>query len=258
VTIDQENLSLNTGDAAGDTYFLIERITGTDFDDIIRGRDGSQDRLFGSGGNDELVGRAGNDFLFGGDGADHLDGGSGIDYASYFNADSGVTVDLLDGSLNTGEAEGDTYTSIERFYGSVFDDSFFGTDSDDFIRSFDGADTIQGRGGNDRLFGEIGADTLDGGAGIDRLYGGVDDDILTGGADRDLFYFDADGGNDTIIDFEDGIDRLLFQNGSSANSISDLTIAQDGANALITYAEGTILLLATDVSDLDVSDFRFL
>jgi Ca2+-binding RTX toxin-like protein len=86
----------------------------------------------------------------------------------------------------------------------------------------------------------------------------VDDDILTGGADRDLFYFDADGGNDTIIDFEDGIDRLLFQNGSSANSISDLTIAQDGANALITYAEGTILLLATDVSDLDVSDFRFL
>ncbi|MES0872394.1 calcium-binding protein, partial [Pseudovibrio sp. SCP19] len=70
---------------------------GTGESDIING--GKQDdTLVGGQGNDTLYGGIGDDSLDGGSGADHLDGGEGNDAANYYNASTGVRVDLTDAS----------------------------------------------------------------------------------------------------------------------------------------------------------------
>lgn len=64
-----------------------DRITGTNFANILRGEDGKDnlkglsgdDNLFGDGGNDKLSGGKGDDNLFGGEGRDVLKGDKGID-----------------------------------------------------------------------------------------------------------------------------------------------------------------------------------
>ena len=258
VTADLDGTIAGSGDAAGDTYSLIERLRGSDFDDILYGQDGMQDRLLGGDGDDELHGRGGNDFLFGGAGADILDGGDGTDYASYFEATSGVTIDLSNGALNTGDAAGDTFISIERFFGSQFADTFDGDGTDNYVRGLNGNDILNGRDGGDRLFGEGDDDTLNGGNGIDRLYGGQGNDTLTGGADKDLFYFESSAGVDTITDFEDGTDIMVFMNSSGANSFADLTLAQSGDDVLVTFAEGIVVIENTQLADIDTNDFSFL
>ena len=101
LTASLANPALNTGDAAGDTYISIERLQGSAFDDV-------------------LIGDGGNNSLRGGAGADVLDGGGGFDTASYFTALTGLTVSLANPSLNTGEAAGDTFISIENISGSGF------------------------------------------------------------------------------------------------------------------------------------------
>ena len=69
VTASLADASLNTGDAAGDSYIDIENLYGTSF----------ADTLFGDAGNNRIDGRIGDDALYGGDGNDYLIGGSGND-----------------------------------------------------------------------------------------------------------------------------------------------------------------------------------
>ncbi len=78
VTADLLTPGLNTGEAAGDTFFFIEQLTGSNHADILRGDDAAN-TLTGLAGNDTLNGRGGNDVLFGGAGADNLTGGAGAD-----------------------------------------------------------------------------------------------------------------------------------------------------------------------------------
>jgi len=81
------NVNLTTGvalDGFGDTDTLsnIERVRGTNFDDILIG-DAADNRLRSYDGNDELRGEAGNDRLEVGSGTDTADGGSGYDRAEF-------------------------------------------------------------------------------------------------------------------------------------------------------------------------------
>ncbi|BCW88353.1 hypothetical protein sos41_14920 [Alphaproteobacteria bacterium SO-S41] len=168
--------SINTGDAAGDVYVSIEDLAGSFYDDVLYG-DAQNNSILGLGGNDRIYGGAGDDGLGGSEGADFLDGGDGIDTAGYSSAGGpygfygiaapqgvGVTASLLDPSINTGEAAGDTYANIENLLGSEFADKLHGDNS---------SNTILGGGGNDQLFGEGGDDVLDGGLGGDALNGGA-------------------------------------------------------------------------------------
>ena len=76
--VDLFDSSVNTGIAAGDSYYGIENLSGSNAGDRLRG-DANGNYIWGYGGNDHLAGRNGNDKLIGRLGADSLAGGAGKD-----------------------------------------------------------------------------------------------------------------------------------------------------------------------------------
>lgn len=106
------------------------------------------DRLVGDNNANRLLGAEGDDTLAGGGGADYLDGGAGIDVVDFFQATSGVTI-----NLGTGQTGEDTFVSIEGVSGSAHNDSLTGDA---------GANVLTGQGGNDTLVGGAGDDVLNG------------------------------------------------------------------------------------------------
>lgn len=164
VTID-----MNAATQYSDTYVSIENVTGTDFGDAITG-DGAANLLSGLSGDDTLSGGDGDDTLMGGVGADSLVGSVGTDTASYKDAAGGVIVDLLAGQGTGGDADGDSYSSIENLEGSEFADNLKG----------DGGDNrISGLGGNDVFAASAGNNTYDGGDGLDIVdYSGATQGVV--------------------------------------------------------------------------------
>lgn len=193
VTVDLANPSRNAGGAAGDRLISIENLGGSPGDDSLYGdaRDNAiaggagDDFLVGRGGNDTLSGGVGDDRLQGGAGSDKLVGGEGRDTADYTDATRGVVINLAKGI-----GAGDRLLQIENVEGSAFADRLLGDDGDNLLAGGRGADTLIGGGGKD---------TLDGGAGDDELWGGDGADI-----------FVLALGNDRVMDFAAGVDKLLF------------------------------------------------
>ena len=235
----------------GDGNDLI--VTGSG-DDILRGGAGD-DYLWGQNGVDTMEGGAGNDLLIGSEGADAMDGGAGFDTVDYGDRLAGVTA-LFDAAGATtfgggfggmtggqgGDALGDTYTSIERFVGTAFDDRVYGPNgaftaelgdgNDQFDNANAAADAVYGQGGADAIATGGGADLLDGGDGNDALDGGLDDDRLTGGAgDDDLV---GGGGVDTAVFSGDRADYAVTDNGGGVYIVQDLRPGSpDGTDMLI-------------------------
>ncbi len=78
LTVSLANPAANSGDAAGDTYVLVEGLVGSAFSDVLVGDSGAN-TLQGGGGGDNLVGGGGADQLLGQDGDDNLYGQAGAD-----------------------------------------------------------------------------------------------------------------------------------------------------------------------------------
>jgi serralysin len=192
------DVSRNQGAAKGDTYKDIEVIDGTRFGDVIEGDsaangfwgDAGDDLLKGGAGLDTLSGADGNDTLDGGSGADALNGGAGHDTASYGTASAGVGVYLHNIALNSGDAAGDSFVSIEVLDGSEHGDTLEGSAV---------ANTFSGNNGHDVLKGFGGTDTLKGGSGGDQLSGGAGADLLDGGADFDFAVY-TDAASRVLVD----------------------------------------------------------
>lgn len=139
--------------------------------------------------------------------------------------------------------------------GNNGDDTMRGGSGNDVLHGNNGDDTIDGMGDNDTLYGDNGSDTLIGGGGNDRLIGGRGDDMLTGGAGADVFDFsDLDGhkgggtGNDTVTDFQLGLDSLQFASGVGIRRESHGDYNHDGiGDTLLTLTKGgTVTLLGVD------------
>ena len=208
----------HSGDAEGDTYIGIEDVIGSQFHDLLAGTAANNvlsgwagnDTLIGRAGDDRLYGYIGNDWLDGGVGADVLDGGVGDDWISYAASSAGVTANLTTNMGSGGEAQGDTYVSIENIEGSAFADvmtgntannSLWGNAGNDVLVGREGDDQLLGGDGHDGLRGGAGADFLDGGAGVDTIYyqessAGVTAYLTAGlviGFDAEGFGGDAEG-----------------------------------------------------------------
>jgi Ca2+-binding RTX toxin-like protein len=172
-------------------------------DDLIFGETGN-DSLSGGLGNDILDGGVGNDVLAGGSGADRLIGGDGFDTATYASSGAAVYVSLATNMGVYGDAQGDTFSSINKVVGSRFDDGLIADDS---------GVVLDGGAGHDLLVGGAGLDALIGGDGDDTLEGGRGLDVLTGGAGADRFVLNYGDGPDLITDFQSGVDKIVLGDG---------------------------------------------
>lgn len=202
-----------------------DHLTGSTGNDVLYG-DAGDDTLYGDVNDDALYGGAGNDTLYGGFHDDILDGGSGINVlygedgndlfvggtgvdafiggggGNYedtvdYSASSAISVDMLLNTATGGDAEGDSFSGIERIIGTAFADTIKGDDFDNTIEGGASADMLYGNGGLDRIYGADGDDQIWGGSGNDYLYGEAGDDWLYGEGDGNWLY--GGDGNDHLI-----------------------------------------------------------
>lgn len=169
----------------------VERIIGTDGNDLLAG-DSAANSLVAGTGNDTLRG----------EGGDTLDGGAGTDTADYSQLQLGqklmVALDANGDAIARIVTNGvitasDALVSIENVTGS---------DGADDISGNAAANLLRGGAGNDTLKSFGGADTLDGGAGDDSYFidgnvsisdsGGVDTILLTSAFGGQSYTLDAD------------------------------------------------------------------
>lgn len=212
------------GFAAGDVFYGIENVIGSDF----------ADRINGNGGPNELSGLGGNDTLAGLGGADILRGGADND--TYIVYSQGVTVieeqnqgiDTVKSSVTytlTPNVENLILTGAASASGTGNNgaNTITGNFGKNVLSGHGGADTISGGYGKDTLKGEAGKDKLSSGDGADTLIGGLARDVMTGGAGKDTFQFDSikETGKgpwtrDVITDFQHLVD-VIFLNTIDAN-----------------------------------------
>ena len=259
--------------AVGDTLTSIENLIGSRHDDTLAG-DGVANVIEGGRGDDTLTGAGGDDvFKFAsGDGDDHI-----TDFASGYKIDLTAFTsiasleDLLDDIDTQG---GDTEIDLPGGGSITLDGYTTALTADNFIfhettiNGTSGSNTLKGdaRGnemnagaGNDQLFGNGGRDTLNGEAGDDTLYGGADndalnggegDDLLDGGPGADTFVFAPGSGNDHIMDFQSGADRIDLSMFTSPDT-SD-AVAGDENYTIELPDGGTITLLGITAVDTGV------
>lgn len=111
-------------------------------------------------------------------------------------------------------------------------------------------------GAGDDIFIALGqsADRVSGDGGDDVIKAGAGADVLAGGAGDDLFLFSAGDGDDTILDFRPGADRLNFGLGAAAaRALLDAATEADGATT-IAYGADSVLLLGVAKSQLSLGD----
>lgn len=222
-------LSLSFGQALDiQGHELHDSITGTVFDDTLRG-EGGADRIRGGDGADLVVGGAGFDRMAGDDGADRLLGGAGLD----------------------------------RIDGNAGDDVILGGFGADELQGNAGADDLSGGSGNDSVHGGAGDDLLDGGSGADTLNGGAGDDALAGGTGADRFVFEAAFGKDTIRDFAvaQAGELIDLRSVATIRNFRDLWtnhLSQTAeGDAMITAGLHSITLAGVTVDSLSAGDFLF-
>ncbi|MFE8583487.1 cadherin domain-containing protein [Sphingomonas sp. NCPPB 2930] len=203
VTVDLTSGTGIGGDAQGDTLVRIENLVGSSM----------ADTLTGDAGSNRLTGGAGDDVLAGLGGADVLDGGDGNDTADYSASGAGVTVDLLAGTAQGGDAQGDTLVSIENAIGSAYGD---------VLTAAAAGGRLTGGAGDDRLVSGAGSDTLDGGSGTDiadyaRSSAGVTVNLATGTNSG------GDAQGDTLVSIEQVV----------GSDFADMLTGDSGANMLV-------------------------
>lgn len=243
----------NRIDGTGD----VDAIEGAGGGDVLLGRDGD-DRLDGDGGDDTLFGGNGDDILNGASGGDHLTGENGRD-----DMRGGSGADELRGGNGADTARGGDGADLilgnggaDDLAGGRWRDTIKGGNGADLINGNKGEDVLGGGKSSDRIFGGQGRDHLNGGDGDDILNGGIGRDLLYGGAGADVFVLGEVWGDDTIGDFEFGVDKLDFSR-SGAGSFSDLKIADNSEGVVISHSGSTVALNGVAADSIGPSDFLF-
>lgn len=246
----------------------------------VEGVEFGRNTIYGGWGDDVLIGSLREDFLFGGNGNDTLRGGEGRNEMDGGKGDDVLygtgSYDVLRGGLGAdmlfGGRHGILYADDDDLYLSgnriiVEDSSFNHTFIDahvSFLQATDGNDYINtqasGMIAGYRTYltikGNDGDDTILTGISNDHIYGGRGNDVLTTDSGEDTFFFFNSWGDDIITDYDDATD-LFNMRGTNLADFNSLSISQDGADALIQSAQGSIRLLNTDIAIIDEMDFLF-
>ena len=109
------------------------------------------------------------------------------------------------------------------------------------------------------LKGNSGDNRLEGGGGMDYFKSGKGDDVLVGGTESDLFYFAKHHDDDTIIDFQTGLDVIKLVDWIPAQGFDDIMAYTSNVrgNAVISFEDSSLTLLGVLKSELSATDFVF-
>jgi Ca2+-binding RTX toxin-like protein len=183
----------NAGGAADDSFTGIENVTGTFWNDVLRGTNGAN-ILIGGLGADTLEGRGGNDVY-------HLDNmgdivveapGGGTDEV---RVSGGIWSYVMPDEVERLRNTGGNYLYA---YGNALNNDMFGGVDADVFYGGGGHDNLNGGAGDDTLYGEAGHDMLSGGAGADTMAGGDGNDAYTVDSSTDSVVELADEGIDVV------------------------------------------------------------
>jgi Ca2+-binding RTX toxin-like protein len=168
----------------------------------------------------------------------HFKGGGGKDTVSYAGSLSAIKANLASGRGSGGDAERDTYGSIENIVGSDQDDEIIGSDADNELRGYFGADALRGGAGDDMISGEVGNDVLAGGRGSDTYIYGLGDD-------HDIIEDWNDPESVDVLSLGSGISQSLVSVTRGTSGFWDL-ILNFGSTGSVTirsgfYAENTVI-----------------
>ncbi len=180
----------------------------------------------------------------------------------------GVTLENLNGTDGADEVLGNDADNVilgrggnDSLSGGLGQDTLWGGLDDDWLSGEAGNDQLQGNAGLDTLIGGLGNDQLNGGrdadwlqgdAGDDVLFGEFGDDLLLGGDGADRFVLGAGMGQDTIQDFQSGIDGIYLVNGLTSGAIA---LRPQGTNMLVQVASSNETL-AIVTGPLSIADFH--
>ena len=278
------DVDLGAGTATGqgsDALSGVENVTGSPQDDSLAG-DAGDNTLHGGAGADtvtfagaasgvtvdllsdsaagegsdslpaieNVVGSSQPDAITGDGARNAIDGGAGSDTVSYAAAVSGVSVDLVNGTVANGDT--DALIAIENAIGSAFADALIGGggvnqlsggDGDDTLAAGAGEDVLLGQGDDDQIYGEPANDVLSGGTGDDMLDGGAGVDSCDGGTGTNQFA----GGCDTSAPL---LDELTIFPGSvdTSGGPADITFTLELTDAItgIDAAASQVAIAAPD------------
>ena len=115
--------------------------------------------------------------------------------------------------------------------------------TDRLVNGTAGDDNLRGGAGADTLLGLDGSDDLQGGAGDDVLAGGRGHDGLTLGAGADTVRFARGDGNDWVVDFTPGVDRLSIDGYAASEATIRANTYWGMAGTEILLAGGDVLFL---------------
>ena len=199
---------------------------------------GGADWIVGTSGKNTLSAGSGDDIVRGGKGNDTIIGGKGTDLLDFSDGKKGIKITLSQNNTKYSTFDGksaglgvDKYRDMEGVIGTKF------------------VDTITGSSGNDTLAG---------------LGGG---DVLRGGRGNDIFVFEANGGRDRILDFEDTgrrhdkLDVSFFDFAVTSGSFSAWKadhVKQAGRDTIITFdATTSVRLVDIKAKAIGFDDFLF-
>lgn len=249
-------------------------VIGTSGNDFIDGGAGNdtiragagEDFIQSSTGNDVIFGGAGNDNIRWGQGNpreivgnDTISGDAGSDVINvWINAgqmnSQGVAVTIKN-VAGDGSTDGSAFTNIGGARSNLYFRQF------ETVWTHQGRDTIDGsnaaiglngkgfhanaRWGDDRLLGSRGNDTLEGGEGRDTINAGAGNDLISangdffnrgapGDGDVDTLIFRGNFGRDTVIGFDNGVDRIDLGGASYRETVtSEGTLLTVGSNSIL-------------------------
>lgn len=213
----------------------IRNLTGSDYDDVLSG-DQQDNSIFGGAGNDTIAGGAGNDTL---------DGGSGINTVSFADNPNGVTVDLWQGTAQTGYGGSDVLSHFQNVIGSDHGDKLYGDTGDNVLTGGAGDDLLDGGVGNDTLIGGGGDDTYEYNYNKLTIVNGVSSNsgatgrLQLGSALQPSSLWFSRSGNDLVIDML-GQSNGITVKGWFANAYSQLEylVLPDGSKITASAVTG--------------------
>jgi serralysin len=226
---DFSNVGGLVGNVAIAQGVTIENAIGGSGADKIFGNDAGN-QIFGHAGADTIMGGAGANYLRGDDGADSIQGGTGFN-----DINGNVGDDTVEGHSAVGDwlvgGQGNdlitSHTSGNILYGNI------------------GNDTLNGGTGAEILRGGQGDDIIDAGSGAEWISGDRGNDTIHGGSGADTFHISDGAGLDWVIGFDEAKgDHVQLDAGQT------YTLAQSGADTLITLPDARMVLVGVQASSL--------